>query len=66
LILEGLAYPTPWAAKVIRNPSQERALSRAAEACAILTPALEGFSPTAEMPEINDAQALLELLTHSA
>jgi hypothetical protein len=24
------------------------------------------FSPTAEMPEINDAQALLELCTHGA
>jgi hypothetical protein len=34
---------------------------RAAEACAILTPALDGFSPTAEMPEVNDAQALLEV-----
>jgi len=39
---------------------------RAAEACAILTPALDGFSPTAEMPEINEAQALLELWTHGA
>ena len=39
---------------------------RAAEACAILTPALDGFSPTAEMPEINDAQALLELCTDGA
>ena len=39
---------------------------RAAEACAILAPALDGFSPTAEMPEINEAQALLELLTRSA
>src|SRR5262249_51341586 len=34
---------------------------RAAEARAILKPALDGFSPTAEMPEINDAQALIEL-----
>jgi class 3 adenylate cyclase/tetratricopeptide (TPR) repeat protein len=33
--------------------------SRAAEACAILTPALDGFSPTAEMPEIEQAQTLL-------
>jgi hypothetical protein len=39
---------------------------RAAEACAILTPALDGFSPTAEMPEINDAQALLELCRDGA
>jgi predicted ATPase len=37
---------------------------RVAEACAILTPALDGFSPTAEMPEINEAQALLKLWTH--
>ena len=37
---------------------------RAAEACAILTPALDGFSPTAEMPEIGDALALLVLWTH--
>ena len=34
--------------------------SRAAEACAVLSPALDGFSPTAEMPEIEEAQALLE------
>jgi predicted negative regulator of RcsB-dependent stress response len=39
---------------------------RVAEACTILKPALDGFSPTAEMPEINDAQALLELWTHGA
>ena len=39
---------------------------RAAEACAILTPALDGFSATAEMPEINEAQTLLELWTHGA
>jgi predicted ATPase len=39
---------------------------RTAEACAILTPALDGFSPTAEMPQINEAQALLELWTHGA
>ena len=37
---------------------------RPAEACAILAPALEGFSPTPEMPEIAEAQALLELWTH--
>ena len=39
---------------------------RAAEACAILMPALDGFSATAEMPEINEAQTLLELWTHGA
>ena len=35
---------------------------RAADAHAILAPALEGFSPTPEMPEIAEAQALLERL----
>jgi predicted ATPase len=39
---------------------------RVDEARAILTPALHGFSPTAEMPEIRDAQALLELWRHGA
>ena len=39
---------------------------RTAEACAILTPALDGFSPTAEMREINDARALLELCADGA
>jgi len=32
---------------------------RPAEAHAVLVPALEGFSPTSEMPEIAEAQALL-------
>jgi predicted ATPase len=32
---------------------------RPADAPAVLTPALEGFSPTSEMPEIAEAQALL-------
>jgi predicted ATPase len=36
--------------------------ARAAEAHAVLAPALEGFSPTAEMPEIGEAQALLAAL----
>jgi predicted ATPase len=35
---------------------------RLAEAHAALAPALEGFSPTPEMPEIGEAQALLERL----
>ena len=35
---------------------------RTAQAQAVLAPALEGFSPTAEMPEIADAQALLSRL----
>jgi hypothetical protein len=38
--------------------------SRAAKACAILAPALDGFSPTPEMPEIEEAQALLNLSAH--
>ena len=33
---------------------------RNAEAHAVLAPALEGFSPTPEMPEIAEAQALME------
>ena len=35
---------------------------RPAEAHAVLAPALEGFSPTSEMPEIAEAQALLSRL----
>ena len=35
---------------------------RPAEAHAVLGPALEGFSPTPEMPEIAEAQALMERL----
>jgi class 3 adenylate cyclase/predicted ATPase len=37
---------------------------RLADAHAVLAPALEGFTPTAEMPEIAEAQALLERLTN--
>ena len=36
---------------------------RAADARAVLAPALEGFSPTQEFPEIEQAQALLGALT---
>jgi hypothetical protein len=36
---------------------------RAADAHAVLAPALEGFAPTPEMPEIAEAQALLPRLT---
>jgi hypothetical protein len=35
---------------------------RAAEAHAVLASALEGFSPTPEMPEIAEAEALLAQL----
>ena len=36
--------------------------NRAADAHAVLTPALEGFSPTPEFSEIAEAQALLATL----
>jgi tetratricopeptide (TPR) repeat protein len=39
-----------------------RSTNRAADAQAVLAPAVEGFSPTPEMPEIAEAQALLESL----
>jgi class 3 adenylate cyclase/predicted ATPase len=35
---------------------------RAVEAYAVITPALAGFSPTPEFPEISEARALLEVL----
>jgi tetratricopeptide (TPR) repeat protein len=38
---------------------------RDAEAHAVLAPALEGFSPTPEMPEIAEAQALLATLSQT-
>jgi predicted negative regulator of RcsB-dependent stress response len=38
--------------------------ARPVEARAVLAPALEGFSATPEMPEIAEAQALLESLAH--
>jgi predicted ATPase len=40
--------------------------ARPADAYAVLAPALEGFSPTPEMPEIAEAQALLEQLALAA
>ncbi len=39
-----------------------QATGRLAEAYAVLSPALEGFSPTAEMPVIAKAQKLLKRL----
>jgi len=39
-----------------------RATARPADAHAVLAPALEGFSPTPQMPEIAEAQALLAAL----
>jgi predicted ATPase len=41
-----------------------QSMNRPAGAHAVLAPALEGFSPTPEMPEIAEAQALLERLAH--
>ena len=39
--------------------------NRAADAHAVLAPALEGFSPTPEFPEISEAQALLATLAET-
>jgi predicted ATPase/class 3 adenylate cyclase len=39
--------------------------NRAADAHAVLAPALEGFSPTPEFPEIGEAQALLAALAET-
>ena len=39
--------------------------SRSADAHALLAPALEGFSPTPEFPEIEEAQALLAALAET-
>jgi hypothetical protein len=56
-----------------RSPNLQAALAlaklyqstaRPAESQAILAPALEGFSPTPELPEIAEARALLESLAH--
>jgi hypothetical protein len=48
--------PRPRSGQATRRPAQRQL----PDARAILTRALEGFSPTAEMPEIAEAQALLE------
>ena len=42
-----------------------RATGRDADAHAVLAPALEGFSPTPELPEIAEAQALFDALAES-
>jgi predicted ATPase len=39
-----------------------KSTARSAEAHAVLAPALEGFAPTPEMPEIAEAQGLMESL----
>ena len=43
-----------------------QSIARPADAHAVLTPALEGFSPTPEMPEIADGQALLAVIEAGA
>jgi hypothetical protein len=49
-----------------RSPSSTSRQAAPADAHAILAPALEGFAPTPEMPEIAEAQALLAALdSHS-
>ena len=40
--------------------------ARPADAHAVLSPALEGFAPTPEMPEIAEAQALLSAIEADA
>jgi predicted ATPase len=42
-----------------------RATGREAEAHAVLTPALEGFAPTTEMPEIAEAQEMIAAIEAS-
>jgi predicted ATPase len=43
-----------------------QSIARIADAHAVLAPALEGFAPTPEMPEIAEAQALLAALAKDA
>ena len=71
------AYPDRHRGRAARERTQLRlraALSlavlyqstgRPADAHAVLAPALEGFSPTPEMPEIAEAQALLAALAET-
>ena len=56
------------AARATRRPPLAklyRSTGRPADAHAVLAPALEGFSPTPQMPEIAEAQALLAALADS-
>ena len=48
-----------------RSPSSIQSTGRPAEAHAVLGPALEGFAPTTEFPEIAEAQALLGVLSQT-
>ena len=49
---ESLVMSCMWKSEAGRSP-------RAVEARIVLAPALDGFAPTLEMPEIAEAQALL-------
>ena len=48
-----------WPARSLALAKLYQSTIRPVDAHAVLAPALEGFSPTAEMPEIAEAQALL-------
>ena len=52
-------------ARRLRSPSSTNRPAAPLEAHAVLAPALEGFSPTPEMPEIAEAQALLAALAET-
>jgi hypothetical protein len=54
--------PEPTRSALSRVCAGYQSNARPADALAVLAPALEGFSPTPEMAEIAEAQALLESL----
>jgi predicted ATPase len=77
IVKRSLAYFGLWVATAVAKQQAARSFGRRAalalaklyqttgrpaDAHAVLTPALEGFSPTSEMPEIGEAQALMEPL----
>ena len=52
-----------WGLRAALAPAKlYQSAARPADARAVLAPALEGFAPTPEMPEIAEAQALLDRL----
>jgi hypothetical protein len=61
LLKRDLADPSP-AEEAYRTAKLYQSTSRPAEAYAVLAPALEGFAPTPQMPEVGEAQALLKSL----
>ena len=58
-----LRGPLPRAALALAKLYQSTA--RPTDAHAVLTPALEGFAPTSEFPEIGEAHALLAALDNA-